>query len=66
MLAAVLALGTVPVEATDFEKITEIKDDMLADREARIAEFEAQLKDEIDEKTSEFERQKEELLQKHF
>lgn len=29
MLAAVLALGTVPVEATDFEKITEIKDDML-------------------------------------
>ena len=41
----------------------EIKDDMLADREARIAEFEAQLKDEIDEKTSEFERQKEELLQ---
>ncbi len=29
ILAFVLAFGAVPVEATDFEKITEIKDDML-------------------------------------
>ena len=38
----------------------EIKNDMLADREERIAEFEAELKDKIDEKNREFEIQKEE------